>query len=225
MSGTQNIQPVSLGQGRAYLWRNIHGVGASAVISAHGSTRPDAHTRAYYSPNRLSLLRLEFFCQHGESVKDEGLALYVVNQGHPVENILATEAPDYLLSKFTNTTEDASGRHQHNPVRESYKTVRSLVSSARPGLDHYADIAGKSFVAHNKENLEHSLDQAFSTSERPDVITISGRLRGYGLVRLSDLLVWLEDAGMSYQKISCAFCRTYNDKFARRMQEVFMREG
>ena len=224
MSGTQNIQPVPLGQGRAYLWRNIHGVGASAVISAHGGARPDAGARAYYSPNRLSLLRLEFFCEHGENMQDEGLALYVTNQGHPVESILATQSPDYLLSKYTNTTEDASGRHKHNKTGESYKAVRSLVSTARPQLDHYANIAGMSYVAGNKANLDYSLDQAFSTNDRPDVITISGRLGGHGLVRLSELLVWLDEAGMSYRKIGCSFCRGINQSFGRKVQEALFRE-
>lgn len=222
MSGTQGAQPIPLGQGRAYLWRSSNGSGMTAIISAHGSARQRSGSRAF-RPDRLGP-QLEFFCPHGEAMEDEGIMRYFRNREPPIEVVQANQAPDYLLTKYTNSTNSARGRHRHNQAGESYSGIQALVTTPSSGVGHYADRAAMFGMAGNQESLSLLLDQAFNTRNQPDIITISGRMFGNGVVRLSDLLMWLETAGIRYQRISCSFCRSINPYITSRVSEMLFRE-
>lgn len=206
--------------GRAYLWRlPSRQSGGKVIITAHGCAR-NGITSALSSQNRIGP-RLHFFCSHGQSMEDEGLRMYTNAREIPAETVVANAAPDYLLQKYTNTRD---GSRTHNSVGEDYGSVRNTLTLPRPAPEESADIAARFFMAGDTGHFQSNMDRAFEANFRPDVITIRGRLMGYGCVRLSDLLSWLEDSGFYYNDIYCAFCRSSSPAVATEISDQFFRE-
>jgi hypothetical protein len=74
-SSSSSIRKVSLGNGRAYLWKSTRSNYAHRlVITAHGAAVNDSRSRAMESGSHAPLLH--FYSLHGNDVDDEGLRSY-----------------------------------------------------------------------------------------------------------------------------------------------------
>jgi hypothetical protein len=206
---------IPLGGGRAYLWKSRRSqYPHRAVITAHGAWVSDPYARAM-AGNPFLIPLLCFYSRHGELVTDEGLIRYAQGRALPIERIMANQSYDYALSKYTNTSETSF--FKHNQEGESYSNIEAILSSPPRNVSAYVDRAfafaqpmvtagptqANTFRAAMAMNINRSVSPEFPT----DIITISGRWFGFSTVRLSEILIWLAQAGYNYQEIHCSFCR------------------
>lgn len=206
-----NYQKISLGEGRAYLWRDERQGLRRAVITAHGQAVADKTARAM-PPNTLAPV-LCFYSPHGVSVDDQGLLSYTRGLQAPLERVWANQSYDYHLWKYTNTSKKS---RQHNSMGETYALIENLLDSqALVQPTSFAnnavsvalasirseDPSGAMQIAHD------NIAKAADFPEPTDIITISGQMGGLASVKLSTLLQWLGPRLTSYREIHCVFCR------------------
>ena len=217
------VERITLCSGGAYLWKGTMTSSANAairpqtvIITAHAHDYPGS---AMAQSGTTLPPRLHFFSLDGEVVTDDsmGLRAYATGRRRPVESMLATEASNYALFKFTNTNETS---RQRNTNQETYSDIVALVERPlrRTSPDRRSASLALGPAASGdqgaRDNLNFYVGRALESDRPADIITISasglGTVFGGGGVRLSTLLRDLHDTGNDYADVFCVFCRVHD---------------
>lgn len=119
------VRQVEIGK-NAYLWHKSDQVppNTRCIITAHGGLA--ATLKMSMKLNRPDVV-LRYYSTHNFATADMGLESVGNSLSPVVEEHTAYSSPNYLLSKYTNSTPGLRGRHSHNDNFETYSSVRRFV--------------------------------------------------------------------------------------------------
>lgn len=106
--------------GNAYLFRDSGRTApkTKCAITAHGLQAMTLHTAMKLNRPDVQLL---YYGPHNRSIIDVGLG--PLRDAVPFETRTADDSPDYLLSKYTNSSPNPGWLHRHNDNGETYASV------------------------------------------------------------------------------------------------------